>query len=81
MPRIAHPDWLHKKMMEINDVYKQRKITDIFSFKPKSDKNEVSYNVFVFVEVYVHVHVSNAAIVHAMFSLDGIFENSGTIMQ
>ena len=79
VPRIAHPDWLHKKMMEINDVYKQRKITDIFSFKPKSDKNEVSY-VFVFCRSII-VHVSNAAIVHAMFSLDCIFENSRTIMQ
>ena len=39
------------------------------------------YLYFVEVYVYVHVHVSNPAIVHAMFSLDGIFENSGTIMQ
>ena len=58
VPRIAHPDWLHKKMMEINDVYKQRKITDIFSFKPKSDKDEVSY-VFVFCRsIYMYMYLT-----------------------
>ena len=36
VPRIAHPDWLHKKMLEKNDVYKQRKITDIFTVKPRA---------------------------------------------
>lgn len=35
MPRVRHPDWLHKKMLEKNDTYKQRRITDMFS---KGDK-------------------------------------------
>lgn len=35
VPRIAHPDWLHKRMLEKNDVLKQRRINEIFSVKPK----------------------------------------------
>lgn len=35
VPRIAHPDWLHKRMLEKNDVLKQRRINEIFSIKPK----------------------------------------------
>ncbi|XP_015122503.1 DNA polymerase epsilon catalytic subunit A isoform X1 [Diachasma alloeum] len=31
VPRVKHPDWLHKKILEKNDVKKQRKITDLFS--------------------------------------------------
>ena len=31
MPRIRHPDWLHKKMLERNDVFKQKKISEIFA--------------------------------------------------
>ena len=30
VPRVQHPDWLHKKMLEKTDGRKQRKITDIF---------------------------------------------------
>ncbi|XP_066584539.1 DNA polymerase epsilon catalytic subunit 1 isoform X2 [Prorops nasuta] len=30
VPRIKHPDWLHKKVMEKNATHKQKKITDIF---------------------------------------------------
>ena len=38
VPRIQHPDWLHKKIMEKNDTLKQRKINEMFtvSAKPKS---------------------------------------------
>lgn len=35
VPRIQHPDWLHKKIMEKNDVLKQRKISEMFI---KTDK-------------------------------------------
>ena len=31
MPRIAHPDWLQKKLLERNDVFKQKKISEIFA--------------------------------------------------
>ena len=29
--RVAHPDWLHKKVLERNDSTKQRRITDMFA--------------------------------------------------
>ncbi|CAC5377738.1 POLE [Mytilus coruscus] len=31
VPRVRHPDWLHKKMLERNDVFKQKKISEIFA--------------------------------------------------
>jgi DNA polymerase epsilon subunit 1 len=30
VPRVAHPDWLHKRILEKNDRMRQRKITDMF---------------------------------------------------
>ncbi|XP_014670833.1 PREDICTED: DNA polymerase epsilon catalytic subunit A-like [Priapulus caudatus] len=35
VPRVPHPEWLHKRLMEKNDVFKQRKISDIFSVKER----------------------------------------------
>ncbi|XP_071480194.1 DNA polymerase epsilon catalytic subunit A-like [Diadema antillarum] len=35
VPRVAHPDWLHKKLCEKNDVFKQQKISEMFIRKPK----------------------------------------------
>lgn len=35
VPRVRHPDWLHKKMLEKNDSFKQRRITDIFKLSDK----------------------------------------------
>lgn len=35
VPRIQHPDWLHKRMLEKNDVLKQRRINEMFTVKPK----------------------------------------------
>ncbi|BFF93033.1 DNA polymerase epsilon catalytic subunit A [Drosophila madeirensis] len=35
VPRVQHPDWLHKKMVEKNDVLKQRRINEIFTSRPK----------------------------------------------
>ncbi|KAK8403806.1 hypothetical protein O3P69_000115 [Scylla paramamosain] len=31
VPRVPHPKWLHKRMMERNDTLKQKRITDMFS--------------------------------------------------
>ena len=36
VPRVQHPDWLHKKIMEKTDVLKQRKMTEMFSKGPKT---------------------------------------------
>ena len=30
VPRVQHPDWLHKKMLEKNDIFKQRRINEMF---------------------------------------------------
>ncbi|XP_046997014.1 DNA polymerase epsilon catalytic subunit 1 [Schistocerca americana] len=42
VPRVRHPDWLHKRMMEKNDVLKQRRINEIFAKKPKDVQEEHS---------------------------------------
>lgn len=31
VPRVSHPDWLHKKLLEKNDVCRQQKISSHFS--------------------------------------------------
>ncbi|XP_022256094.1 DNA polymerase epsilon catalytic subunit A-like, partial [Limulus polyphemus] len=35
VPRVAHPDWLHKRLLEKNDTLKQKKINELFSIAPK----------------------------------------------
>ncbi|XP_043487163.1 DNA polymerase epsilon catalytic subunit 1 isoform X1 [Polistes fuscatus] len=35
VPRVQHPDWLHKKVMEKNATHKQKQITDFFN-KPST---------------------------------------------
>ncbi|CAL8111322.1 unnamed protein product [Orchesella dallaii] len=35
VPRVAHPEWLHKRLLEKTDVLKQRKINEIFRRAPK----------------------------------------------
>ncbi|KAB0803610.1 hypothetical protein PPYR_00580 [Photinus pyralis] len=39
VPRVRHPDWLHKKMLEKDDNFKQRRITDMFSACAKNAAN------------------------------------------
>ncbi|XP_060805157.1 DNA polymerase epsilon catalytic subunit 1 [Amyelois transitella] len=38
VPRVQYPDWLHKKMLAKSDKFKTRKITEMFSAKPKELK-------------------------------------------
>lgn len=38
VPRVRHPDWLHKKMLEKNDTLKQRRINEMFIVKPKNSE-------------------------------------------
>ncbi|XP_005403009.1 PREDICTED: DNA polymerase epsilon catalytic subunit A isoform X4 [Chinchilla lanigera] len=35
VPRVRHPDWLHKKLLEKSDVYKQKKISELFVLEGK----------------------------------------------
>eukprot|EP01018_Ginkgo_biloba_P017404 Gb_06608 [translate_table: standard] len=37
VPRVAHPDWLYKKVREKDDKYRQRNIRDMFGSKNKDD--------------------------------------------
>lgn len=39
VPRVRHPDWLHKKILEKTDNFKQRRLTDMFS-KINKNKND-----------------------------------------
>ena len=43
VPRVQHPDWLHKKMLEKNDVFKQRRINEMFKLtaKPVSEVRDI----------------------------------------
>eukprot|EP00731_Ephydatia_muelleri_P013540 Em0007g850a len=40
VPRIKHPDWLHKKLLEKNDVCKQQKISSMFARLPKPSEQD-----------------------------------------
>ncbi|KAK2968075.1 hypothetical protein RJ640_000490, partial [Escallonia rubra] len=37
VPRVIHPDWLHKKIREKEDKFRQRKLVDMFSSLNKDD--------------------------------------------
>lgn len=39
MPRVRHPDWLHKNLLQKSDKFKQRSITDMFASCPKPAAN------------------------------------------
>ena len=40
VPRVRHPDWLHKKIVEKNDSLKQRKMTEMFG-KPVANSKRL----------------------------------------
>ena len=44
VPRVAHPDWLDRRIRTKDDVFKQKKMTDLFQKKPlaERDPNAVS---------------------------------------
>ncbi|CAH1796227.1 unnamed protein product [Owenia fusiformis] len=46
VPRIKHPDWLHKKLLEKNDVFKQKRINEMFApaAKDMTDSSGQQYN-------------------------------------
>ncbi|KAG8371187.1 hypothetical protein BUALT_Bualt13G0060900 [Buddleja alternifolia] len=37
VPRVVHPDWLHKKIREKEDKFRQKKLVDMFSRQPRDD--------------------------------------------
>ncbi|KAK6138450.1 hypothetical protein DH2020_027825 [Rehmannia glutinosa] len=40
-PEVVHPDWLHKKVREKEDKFRQRKLVDIFSRQQRDDAERV----------------------------------------
>ncbi|XP_074652055.1 DNA polymerase epsilon catalytic subunit A-like [Tubulanus polymorphus] len=38
VPRVQHPDWLHKRLLEKNDVFKQKRINQMFTAMTRSTK-------------------------------------------
>ena len=47
VPRVAHPPWLHKRLLEKNDVCKQQKINEMFSFAPKQVCKTCLYDLYI----------------------------------
>jgi len=47
VPRIPHPEWLHKKLLEKNDVYKQKRINEMFSVVPKPQQPDVIHSLII----------------------------------
>ncbi|XP_016428215.1 DNA polymerase epsilon catalytic subunit A [Sinocyclocheilus rhinocerous] len=43
VPRVRHPDWLHKKLLEKNDIYKQKKISELFTSEGKRQIAETNH--------------------------------------
>ncbi|KAL8180571.1 UNVERIFIED_CONTAM: hypothetical protein K2H54_028004, partial [Gekko kuhli] len=41
VPRVRHPDWLHKKLLEKNDVYKQKRISELFTSEGKRQEERL----------------------------------------
>lgn len=41
VPRIRHPDWLHKRVAALEDKFQQHKVTDFFKTAPKRVTAEV----------------------------------------
>ncbi|KAL9963852.1 hypothetical protein ACROYT_G027403 [Oculina patagonica] len=44
VPRCTHPDWLHKRLLERNDVFKQQKINAMFAPLPKKKPQDNNNN-------------------------------------
>lgn len=44
VPRVRHPDWLHKKMLEKTDTLKQRRISELFKLKPQENVEDKESN-------------------------------------
>ncbi|GAA0141587.1 DNA metabolism protein [Lithospermum erythrorhizon] len=44
VPRVLHPDWLHKKVRDKEDKFRQRKLIDVFNSLNKDDAENVNNN-------------------------------------
>ncbi|KNA12254.1 hypothetical protein SOVF_127620 [Spinacia oleracea] len=68
VPRVVHPDWLHKKVREKEDKFRQKKIKDIFSSKRDAmEKADAASN-----------SVDNGIDKHKVLDLEDFGNSSGT---
>jgi DNA polymerase epsilon subunit 1 len=44
VPRVVHPDWLHKRLAERNSTLRQRKINELFTSAPRTGLGFTSQN-------------------------------------
>lgn len=47
VPRVRHPDWLHKKLLEKSDIYKQKKISELFILEGKRQVTRQARNTMM----------------------------------
>lgn len=45
VPRVVHPDWLHKKVREKEDTFRQRKLVDIFGSFNRDGKGKLNMDL------------------------------------
>nr|GMD12608.1 DNA polymerase epsilon catalytic subunit A-like [Ipomoea batatas] len=55
VPRVAHPDWLHKKVLEKEDKFRQQKLNDIFSSVNRDDIAKLNFDSTASVEALQNV--------------------------
>ncbi|KAJ5290335.1 uncharacterized protein N7443_010588 [Penicillium atrosanguineum] len=45
VPRVAHPDWLQRRINQKDDKFKQKKMTDLFEKSEKAPLSSISANI------------------------------------
>ncbi|CAH9070869.1 unnamed protein product [Cuscuta europaea] len=55
VPRVAHPDWLHKKVREKEDRFRQKKLNDIFSSTNNDNTSKMNIHTAASGEAEQHV--------------------------
>jgi DNA polymerase epsilon subunit 1 len=43
VPRVAHPDWLHRRVLDVADRFQQHKVHEYFRWTKKSEKSRGAY--------------------------------------
>ncbi|KAJ5888486.1 DNA polymerase epsilon catalytic subunit A [Penicillium taxi] len=45
VPRVAHPEWLQRRINQLDDKFKQKKMTDLFQKSDKAPLSSISANI------------------------------------
>ncbi|KAA8544223.1 hypothetical protein F0562_022235 [Nyssa sinensis] len=59
VPRVVHPDWLHKKVREKEDKFRQRKLVDIFNSLNRDEVGKMSNDATTTNHIIVEQHVED----------------------